>query len=88
MSPFKVYLCCLVHECTFSEVLPANITKLVFQYVIDQIDMNNSQDCQSILEKNLGQLKEDLRFRLSASHRGNISAHEEKKEACGEGLEQ
>ena len=40
MSPFKVHLCCLVHESVFSEVLPAGISRLVYQYVIDQIDVS------------------------------------------------
>ena len=41
MSPFKVSLCCLVHETVFSEIFPEDLGRQVFLYVLDQVDKPN-----------------------------------------------
>lgn len=39
LSPFKVSLCCLLHETAENEILPDEISRQIYLYVIDQIDL-------------------------------------------------
>lgn len=51
LSPFKVSLCVLIHETFESEVLPSEMQQQIYQYIIDQLELNDEPVSDSLILK-------------------------------------
>jgi len=66
LSPFKLSLCCLLHEAFSLEVLDKDITHEAITYVADQIAARHRPGESANIEKTLATLTSEVKARVMA----------------------